>query len=689
MLTKEDVMRAWDPTGWMLRYYRVRCDVVDAADAFELPDHQRPNISPVFGKQVELPKAKKGHDSIHALHFLRDSRTVWAETKYDGERAQIHVEVVCNDPPKITIFSKSKRDSTWERRAVHSTILEALGFPLDNPQLQARSSKVAIQNIILDAEMVAFKGVKVDEFWRIRPLIGRAAYGVQDSKQLISRRLPGTELCSDIPENRRLGLVFFDILMLNSVSLLQTPYSHRREMLESLIKQVPGKAILSARYPINMKGFQPSNELRRIFAQHIADHEEGLILKAEESQYNDYNFPWVKFKKDYIEGYGDCIDLVVIGAGWDKERGRELRVPPSTYTTFYIGALANSGQRIQNPIILPHFFVYFTVSYGLTRDQLEEVNFLIKSSDRVLYDPSMMNNQMPYTFTVFSGISSPPRVVLRVPLLAELFGAGFTKSANCMHYELRFPRITKIHRKQERTWEDAIRLDELNSIAMESAGVKKPENDIDEWAGDLFGKSSVPGTSTPRKREATKDYWSKRLFSLDHAAAGKRGIILLHAQDKGGLVASENAVSASETFSSSNSQSSAPGANNVIGGLCLGTTSAALTSAGSSHNARTIFKPSEPDTMMLEDISNFTHMTVVAPRPSRSVFKSMSSRKVAFLKDKLISFVGYSGRCLHCKKLKRSVSVTRRVHCVASLLSGCDWVAEKNGMNSSWIGGGS
>lgn len=66
-------------------------------------------------------------------------------------------------------------------------------------------------------------------------------------------------------------------------------------------------------------------------------------------------------KKDYVPGYGDTIDLVVIAASWEKDRARELRgrccpgfaggnvfqcalVPPSILTRFYVGAVGNSSQ---------------------------------------------------------------------------------------------------------------------------------------------------------------------------------------------------------------------------------------------------------------------------------------------------------------------------------------------------------
>lgn len=184
------------------------------------------------------------------------------------------------------------------------------------------------------------------EFWRIRSLVEHTAHGVRrqthDDVPLV-KSVPqilfsgtGTDDCrsysqaslmTDVSDDRHLGLVFFDILMLNSTSLLSVPYSSRRAILESVIKPVPSRAILADRTSIalNLTPNDTNPPLHRVFAQCLALPEEGLVLKASEAGYNDVRFPWVKLKRDYIPGYGDCVDLVLLGGSWDKSRARELR----------------------------------------------------------------------------------------------------------------------------------------------------------------------------------------------------------------------------------------------------------------------------------------------------------------------------------------------------------------------------
>lgn len=47
-------MNAWDPTNWMLKAYRVKSTIDDAATSFELPPPQREANVPRIGTVVQV-----------------------------------------------------------------------------------------------------------------------------------------------------------------------------------------------------------------------------------------------------------------------------------------------------------------------------------------------------------------------------------------------------------------------------------------------------------------------------------------------------------------------------------------------------------------------------------------------------------------------------------------------------------
>ena len=124
-------------------------------------------------------------------------------------------------------------------------------------------------------------------------------------------------------------------------------------------------------------------------------------------------------------------------------------VPPSAFTTFHLGMLVNADDLRENvgpfyatasspltsfsqPDTAPLFRAFFSTSYGLSRDQLEDLNFLIKSSNSISYTEYCKNpRRLGYDMSLFIGQSQPkPSVVLLKDslILAEVFGAGFTKA---------------------------------------------------------------------------------------------------------------------------------------------------------------------------------------------------------------------------------------------------------------------
>jgi len=92
------------------------------------------------------------------------------------------------------------------------------------------------------------------------------------------------------------------------------------------------------------------------------------------------------------------------------------------------------------------------------------------------------------------------------------------------HYELRFPRITKIFRIGERHWKESVNLQELQKIARSAVGRDRSNKDIDDWCNDLWGKPVSPGVKCSRKRKATADAWEDKLAALDRKVSRQKGM---------------------------------------------------------------------------------------------------------------------------------------------------------------------
>lgn len=64
--------------------------------------------------------------------------------------------------------------------------------------------------------------------------------------------------------------------------------------------------MLTDRIAIDMRpddhAVDPEAHLRKVFAEVIADHQEGLVLKAHEAAYNDWRMPWVKVGRVVCHG---------------------------------------------------------------------------------------------------------------------------------------------------------------------------------------------------------------------------------------------------------------------------------------------------------------------------------------------------------------------------------------------------
>ena len=93
---------------------------------------------------------------------------------------------------------------------------------------------------------------------------------------------------------RHLALIFFDVLLMDDVSLLSLPYSERRATLERAVQAIPGYAMLAERTCIFLNQPNAKESFVQAFARLLANHQEGAVLKAECGQYCEKRLPWVK-----------------------------------------------------------------------------------------------------------------------------------------------------------------------------------------------------------------------------------------------------------------------------------------------------------------------------------------------------------------------------------------------------------
>ena len=214
-----------------------------------------------------------------------------AEVKYDGTRVQLHLDrkrMVKPNKDQLTLFKGDEEVpfvKTFTRNLEETTNM----FP---DVIKSAIDHVDAQSAIIDGEAVGFdpKTKKLIPF--------------QETSQR-KRKHGIIEKISEIP----LKYFVFDLLYLNGKTLLDKPFSERREILQKIVKKndsiiVDDQHIVSDP-EILLKLFKDAREMGL----------EGLVIKRLDSKYEagGRGFAWVKFKREETGGLEDTIDGVILG----------------------------------------------------------------------------------------------------------------------------------------------------------------------------------------------------------------------------------------------------------------------------------------------------------------------------------------------------------------------------------------
>ncbi|KAL5380644.1 hypothetical protein DPSP01_007706 [Paraphaeosphaeria sporulosa] len=428
-------------------------------------------LKPTVGVKVARPPFHKAWSFKHCYQLV--GKRAWAaEVKYDGEYCEIHVnlDATGND---IRIFSKNGKDATMDREALHSTIRDALRIGEPDCSVQ--------RNCIVLAEMVLYsdKEQKVLSFSKIRKHIKR------------SGSFLGTLQDSPPHEWEHLMLVFFDVLVIDDEPVMRQCLQKRRQVLRKLVRITPGRSLRSQWTLLDFNSEHGTTDLKQAFARSLVEKQEGLILKPLSTPY----FPlhsaegvywpgyFIKLKRDYLGDMGgqrDLGDFAIIGACFDPQSAPKTDVRPLYWTHFHIGCVTNKLE-IQRSRAKPKFQVVGCLSLDkqIPKSDLKYLNQFGRFQQ---IDLGSSRSIDAFDIKHGKGFEHRMTVAFGSPFVAEILGSGFEKAQNETFEMLRHPRIKKIH--HDRTWEDAVSMDDLHRMAKEKWKVPDAE-ELDGHARDV------------------------------------------------------------------------------------------------------------------------------------------------------------------------------------------------------------
>ncbi len=341
------------------------------------------------------------------------------ESKYDGLRAQVHID---RAGKHVEIFS---------RRLERVTDM----FP---ELTRAALREVHADSAILDGEAIAYDEA-TNQFHPFQETMQRKRkHGIEEK----SEELP-------------LRLFAFDLLYLNGESYLNKGYTERRDELERVVKG-DGTIRFSDRTIVD----KPA-ALEKYFDEAVEDGLEGIVAKDLDAPYvaGARKFSWIKMKRSYKGELSDTVDLVVVG----YYRGKGIR------TEFGFGGILAAVYDDKRDV----FETVTRIGTGFTEEMMRSFRSVFEKI-RVAKKPARVDALVEPDFW------TEPRYVVTVKAdeitKSPMHTAGRHREGEGeVGYALRFPRIVGGGIREDKSPEDATTAKEIEEMFRQQRKTKISE----------------------------------------------------------------------------------------------------------------------------------------------------------------------------------------------------------------------
>ena len=389
------------------------------------PMLSRPATNPT--NALEILRNQRGRCEMDSDNSNAEKIEIACEYKYDGERCQIHVFCSGKDI-NVQTFSRNLENTTDRFPDVVTMIKSVLASGKWKINRDDQSS------FILDCEIVAFDP-EANDILPFQTLSKRQRKNVDEHNISI-----------------HVLVIAFDLLYADGISLLDKPYKERRRTLDHIFCDIDGKFATSELDTISFCPNDTRNgdilmaRIGQMVEEAINKKCEGLVLKDTLSTYSPSkrSSKWLKLKGDYMDTFGDTLDLIPIAA-W-KGQGKRHDV----YGSFLCASYNPSSGKYETVCKL---------GSGFSDEKLKEIHQLFQSS-AILPPPTESEGEanlttfIPDKYVFAESSSMPiPDVWLEPNAVWEVKGATLslspvhTAGSGTVHEKkgigMRFPRFIR------------------------------------------------------------------------------------------------------------------------------------------------------------------------------------------------------------------------------------------------------